>query len=155
MSESVPSVPSEKGGVILKTPQNASISYCITWNNYKDEDILKFKEFLSSKCAKYIYQFEVGENGTKHIQGFFKLLKKERITGLKKILGNGPHFEKPRGSEDDNYNYCSKEGGEGLQVFNMSKPMVREPLRLLDPALFRGVNKRVFYVARGHAPYCW
>lgn len=51
---------------------------------------------------------EVGESGTPHLQGFFILRKPVRLSALKKLHATA-HFEKMRGTVEENYTYCSKD----------------------------------------------
>jgi len=57
-----------------------------------------------------IYGYEVGLEHTQHLQGYFQLKVKCRITGLLKKGLLGCHLSVARGSADDNIKYCSKEG---------------------------------------------
>lgn len=76
-----------------------------TWNNF-DED---FKERIASWGASYaIYQHEVGEEGTPHIQGYLEFNKKMRMSALKKLHPT-VHWEKRQGTQQQAINYCSKE----------------------------------------------
>lgn len=78
-------------------------AWCLTINNYKDEDLLKFDKF-----DKYIVGDEVGANGTKHLQCWIYKKNKIRFNTLKKIFPEA-HIEKAKGSMEDNIKYCSKE----------------------------------------------
>lgn len=110
--EDVPSVPSVPGqGNTATCPGNAKYKYCFTINNYTNEEVENLKEFCA-KCAKiYIVGDEKGEKcETPHLQGYINLLKKDRITGLKKhACFKRAHIECCKGSEQDNIKYCSKE----------------------------------------------
>lgn len=80
---------------------------CFTINNYGDDDlndILALREF----CHYVIIGFEVGEQGTPHIQGYCELLKKTRTTTFSKILKRS-HNEPRRGTQSQAINYCKKE----------------------------------------------
>ena len=51
--------------------------------------------------VKYlVYQHEIGENGTHHLQGFVRFVKKKRLTQLKK-LEKTIHWEQRRGTEEE------------------------------------------------------
>lgn len=86
-------------------------NWCITWNNYSLEQYGEFKNFVSTYCRYGISQLEVGEAGTPHIQGYFQLKEKKRLSWLKANLSNQPHFEVAKGNADANKVYCRKEGG--------------------------------------------
>lgn len=90
-----------------------SYRWCFTWNNYNDTDNWREiidKELQRLVCNYYIYGEEVAPTtGTQHLQGYFRSAK--RI--YKNTLTNSTikwHVEVARGSEDENINYCKKEG---------------------------------------------
>ncbi len=59
-------------------------NWYFTYNNYKDEDIIKIIDIISSNNpgSKYIFQEETGEEGTRHLQGYIGFAKKIRPKGL-------------------------------------------------------------------------
>lgn len=73
------------------------------------KNIEAFREYLTNlEHYKYsIFQYEKGESGTPHFQGFiiFKIAK--RFSTMKLYFPFG-HFEKCRGSSAENREYCSK-----------------------------------------------
>lgn len=85
----------------------AAKRWCFTWNNYPDDwqDMLKDREGL---LDGYIAGREKGSQGTPHIQGWVEFPKKNRWTALK--LPKQIHWEVARGSDADNYKYCTKDG---------------------------------------------
>lgn len=59
-----------------------------------------------------IYQEEVGESGTPHLQGYLMFERQLYMTQLQKLDGlEGAHFEVAKGSVADNVRYCSKDEG--------------------------------------------
>ena len=93
--------------------------WCFTWNNpYKSHiSIEKFITLLengSNGSNKYVFQEEIGENGTFHLQGYVCFLSKVRpLTRFKEI--QSIHWEKCR-SPYHSIRYCSdpnkrKKGG--------------------------------------------
>lgn len=97
------------------TPDNGKGSkctrYCWTLNNYNMCDIDDIILWCKNNTKKYIFGLEVGENGTPHLQGFFCLIKQARITTLKNVKCLCKmHFEKCKGSDNDNIKYCMKDG---------------------------------------------
>ena len=84
-------------------------NWCFTLNNPENGDYAFFKEFIQCNCGYGIMQFERGESGTKHIQGYIQLTKKNRIGWLKSHLSDRAHFEKAKGTPEQNKAYCSKE----------------------------------------------
>lgn len=85
----------------------ASRNWCFTLNNYTEEEENNLKSELPR--VKYIvFQREIGENGTHHLQGYLELDCVQRISFLKKINARA-HWEKRFGSQDDAIKYCKKE----------------------------------------------
>lgn len=80
-------------------------SWFFTFNNYELNDItlleIKFKEI----CDKYVFQEEIGENETTHLQGVIFLLKRMRYSEFN--LSNKIHWEKTRNT-DSAIQYCQK-----------------------------------------------
>ena len=60
--------------------------------------------------VKYlIFGFEVGDQGTPHLQGYLILKLASRLAAMKKIHSTA-HWEVAKGSTDQNYEYCTKSG---------------------------------------------
>jgi len=96
-------------------------NWFFTLNNYDNDDILKLKQ-CEQLFKQLTYQPEIGLNGTPHLQGVFKLLKKIRLSGLKKIFGNKYHFEKCR---DYNHaiEYCEKSETKAGETYKYGFPI--------------------------------
>lgn len=90
-----------------KTPSLRTRQYCFTINNYTEEDISQVVSLVSGSQS-FIYGFE-GDEKTKHIQGFVRFKNQKRFSVVKKAIPRA-HIEKAKGSIQDNYKYCSKEG---------------------------------------------
>lgn len=80
---------------------------CFTWNNYDDTSLDAIK--ARDDVTYAVYGFEVGENGTPHIQGYLEFKTSVRFTTLQKVLGNS-HMEKRRGTAKQAADYCKKDG---------------------------------------------
>lgn len=106
---------------------SASKRWCFTLNNYKEIDYMLLKESFSANSSdKWIIGKEVGEGGTPHLQGYIEKEKRFRWTELN--LPKCIHWEKCKGSLDDNIKYCSKENN-----FEHSKNIrVKKPLKILE-----------------------
>lgn len=81
-----------------------SRSWTFTLNNYTMKDEQLFKDLV---CNYIIFGREVGEKGTRHLQGTIMFTKPCRFSGVKKIHPSC-HWEKCR-SFNDSINYCMKE----------------------------------------------
>lgn len=84
--------------------------WCFTLNNYSDEEYNGITERAVANATYCIVGKEVGEGGTPHLQGYIILKKRERLAGVKAIVGGRCHLEQAKGTPGDNRNYCSKEG---------------------------------------------
>ena len=132
---------SKRSEKIGNTKQSSPrVLWCFTWNNYSNDDFLMMKEWCSSNSSMFIIGKEVGENGTMHLQGFFKLNTKKRLSALKKISSK-IHFEACRGSVEDNIKYCSKDGDfvsggcyvpKPLKLITKLRPWQQKCIDLLD-----------------------
>lgn len=109
-----------------KAQKSGVVKYCFTLNNYTIEETNEIPIVLSNLCKKYIYQSEVGENGTPHLQGGIWLKKSTRITELKKIKCiSRAHFE-PMKDEIGTISYCQKNDtadGKIKMSFGFPKPI--------------------------------
>jgi len=86
------------------------VRWLFTLNNYSEEEYGRCQEFIKSVCRYGIIGKEKGESGTPHLQGYFELRQRHRLSQLKGAVSDRAHFELARGSGDDNRTYCSKEG---------------------------------------------
>lgn len=84
--------------------------YCFTLNNPPLPD-QEYQRLFDDPLFSYAcFQREIGANGTPHLQGYFEVTKRMRITGLKKIdFLKTAHFEKRRGTRQEARDYCSKD----------------------------------------------
>lgn len=102
----------------LKKRPIQGLYYCFTKFNYeKCYDI--FIKNLKLLCKKYIFGFEICPTTNKsHLQGWFELKKKMRITEL---IHLECHLTQSKGSEIENINYCSKD--KNTVSFGYPKPI--------------------------------
>lgn len=82
--------------------------WCLTLNNYTDEEFNNLVSCLEQRNSKYILGKEIGENGTPHIQGYFEVKNPISFNSIKKI-NERIHLEKAKGNQKQNIEYCSKE----------------------------------------------
>lgn len=85
-----------------------SKKWCFTLNNWSKKEYEELLLFFSSKSS-FILGKETGDEGTPHLQGYVEFKTKCRLTGLKK-LNTRAHWEKAKGTREQNYVYCSKDG---------------------------------------------
>jgi hypothetical protein len=83
----------------------ASTAYWVgTLNNPEDHE---FKPEQLPFCTYAIWQIEKGEEGTKHIQFYVELSRRQRLTYWKKNLRRA-HVEPRKGKQSEAISYCSK-----------------------------------------------
>lgn len=111
----VPSVPTKSEGGNTKTPSSSPALYwCFTLNNYTENDILSLESLPCSKVPTLVFQHEVGESGTPHLQGALKFKKKLRPMSLG--LSKRIHWEVMRAKDrKDAFEYCLKGNGDNYQ----------------------------------------
>jgi len=80
--------------------------WCFTLNNY--EGLFDWDDLKAAGFTFLVYQEEVGECGTPHLQGYVELSRSQRLTWVKKHLGRSCHLEQANGSPDENEKYCTK-----------------------------------------------
>lgn len=116
------STESAEGGN-TKTPSSVRISpairWCFTLNNWTNEEYGSIVECFCDKCKKYIIGSEHECEGTPHLQGYCEF--KTKVRALSLGLSKRIHWEKSKGSLEDNIKYCSKE--KVLISAGMPKPI--------------------------------
>jgi len=85
--------------------------WCFTLNNYTDQEVNDLKDWLTSHTDYHIVHYEVGKQGTPHLQGYFRL----KSTAVSSALHKKPGLKRAslficKGTEDQNIKYCSKGG---------------------------------------------
>ncbi len=86
-----------------------SKNWCFTLNNFTQEEEEALKSLVPDTVKYLIFQPEVGQNGTPHLQGYAQLAKKARLGGLKKLQRRAHWEAQSLGATlADNIHYCSK-----------------------------------------------
>lgn len=91
-------------------------SWFFTLNNYKEKDITHYTECFSKYGNKYIFQEEIGKNGTPHLQGCFNMKDTWTLKRLKELLGKEVHLEICRNFKAAQ-RYCCKEETRNGEIF--------------------------------------
>jgi len=87
-----------------------SRGWCITLNNYTEEDIGRLDE-LSTISMYLCYGKEVAPStGTPHLQGYIYFENAKSFATLLKLLPKGSHIEVAKGNALENKAYCEKDG---------------------------------------------
>lgn len=113
-----------------KDRNNQMIKHFMTFNNYSKSDIDKIVETMEPICKQFIFQEEIGENGTKHLQGCFWLKKKMRWSQFN--LPNKIHWEKVKDWKSA-VEYCSKEETRNGNIYSHGLPKQLKIINELRP----------------------
>jgi hypothetical protein len=123
-----------------------SRNWCFTINNYETHmGTMKEEEYLTKLCEilkpiKYIIiGFEIGKEGTKHIQGYLEFENPRTLNGITKNLKYG-HWEARKGTATQAIEYCKKENNF-FEFGEKSSQGKRSDLNELKESIFAG--KRV------------
>lgn len=81
--------------------------WVFTLNNPKHTIVESDLEDLDAEYL--VFQEEIGESGTHHLQGYVVLKKKARLTHFAGGVLEGAHFEVARGTPEECDEYSSKE----------------------------------------------
>lgn len=110
---------------------NGARNWCFTLNNYDENDILSLQEFYNSQSdngpasIRYlVFQQEVGEEGTPHLQGYISFKGQKSLSWLKKMVSDRAHFGMAKGTTEQNRAYCTKDDTrkEGSTPIEMGVP---------------------------------
>lgn len=88
---------------------SACKNWCVTLNNPTPEDVQSFQDAITAHCAFGVYQHEVGESGTPHLQGYLHFGNKVRLEWIRARFSARAHYEVARGTPVQNVAYCTKE----------------------------------------------
>lgn len=103
--------------------------WVFTLNNYSKEEMETLVTSFEENNIKYVFGEEVGACGTPHLQGFIQSEKK--IRPLEKFKNKRIHWEKCKGSKDQNEKYCTKDG-----IIHTNMKLKRRACSLEEAMLF-------------------
>ena len=102
--------------------------WCFTCNNPSSSLKLLFD---AETVAYAVWQYEKGESGTPHFQGYLQAHKVIRLTGVRKILEKAgyanAHVEVKKGSVEQAVSYCKKDEGRISGPFEFGELPARKP----------------------------
>lgn len=105
----------------MTTPQRSRY-YMFTINNPSTDHPEILAKLAETDSVGYIvYQYERGEKGTLHIQGYIELSRSQRFSYLKKRLPKA-HIEVRRGTQEQAINYCTKEETQISEPVELGTP---------------------------------
>lgn len=82
--------------------------WCFTLNNYSQEEYEQLCEHAEQALYGIIGR-EQGEQGTPHLQGYMVFNSRKRLSQVRQLNGRA-HWERAKGSPQQNQTYCAKEG---------------------------------------------
>ncbi len=84
--------------------------WCIVWNNYTQEELVKLKIYCDFNCKYFVLGEEIAPTtGTPHIQGYLEFKNQKVFSVLKKEWPK-MNLQIAKGSRSQNLTYCSKDG---------------------------------------------
>lgn len=84
--------------------------WSFTLSNYDEAELDSLRKALQASSRYAIFGKEVGKQGTPHIQGYAVFRNAISFKGAKTLFGDRSHVQVAQGSEQDNFDYCSKDG---------------------------------------------
>lgn len=87
-------------------------NYCFTLNNYTPEEV---PTCLPQDSTYIIFQKEIGESGTPHLQGYIEYKEAKAIRWVKDHFSARAHLESRRGTQAQAIAYCSKVDSRAFQ----------------------------------------
>lgn len=121
-------------------------NWVFTLNHPVLPEVTALNSLVETNLADFlVYQYEQGESGTLHLQGYIQFSQRRRLTSVKKINGRA-HWEPRRGTHEEAYNYCTKSetratiAGPGPYEYGVActGPGERSDLRALHAAVKAG-----------------
>lgn len=106
--------------------------WCFTYNNYVLEQIEQLDQVFKNEADWFVFQEEIGDSGTEHLQGVICFKKKKRLTECRGIWDKAIHWEATK-SVKSSVAYCSKCESKKIDgkrwVYNINIP---EEIKLND-----------------------
>lgn len=87
-------------------PSNQLHGYCFTINNPTPNDLELVRTI---ECKYIIFGFEIGEEGTPHLQGYIHYERSKRFNAVKRDIPRA-HIEPRKGTPQQAIEYCKKDG---------------------------------------------
>lgn len=124
------SVSQKSDAVVGNTKTTARIATSLYWtftlNNFSELDFEILKNEICTHCLDYRVQEEIGESGTKHLQGYIHA--KKRIRPMESFSNKHIHWEKARSPTHARAYCCKEDTATGNYVLDTV-----EPLDLIKP----------------------
>ena len=112
---------------------HSSAYWCFTINNPNETDYSQL-DFGSWNCVKEaVYNLEMGEEGTPHLQGYIGLTRHKTLAWMKRKITRA-HLEKRKGTREQAILYCLKDCGRRDICYDKLLDYRRE-LLMADPRI--------------------
>lgn len=87
--------------------------WVFTLNNYTDDEETFIRSLVDSNddVAYLCFGHEVGQSGTRHLQGYLSLARRLRFSQVRDLLPRA-HLEVRRGSHEEARDYCAKDDAD-------------------------------------------
>lgn len=109
-----------EGNTSTSAPRVTPSKYwCFTLNNYTMEQLEHLEHYFKKTDTQYIMGLE-GQDKTPHIQGYVEF--KKRLRPRETIKIKEIHWERCKGTKEQNIKYCSKEGNYRTNM-EIEKPL--------------------------------
>ncbi len=120
----VPLVPGGGNSILPTRRVNPSKKWCFTLNNPTTDERTRLGAIgaNSSMVEAYMWEDEISDSGTEHLQGFIIWYKKVRPVSASGIVR--AHWTKMKGSLEQNIAYCSKTGINVITNQDYNEPVI-------------------------------
>lgn len=119
-----------------------SRGWCVTRNNYDAEDIRMWQsDALKEKISYIVFEKEVGESGTPHLQGYAYFKNPISLKTASEWFP-GSHLEVAKGSAQQNKKYCTKDNGDVVEWGVMPAQGGRSDIKQVKEIIAAGGNMR-------------
>lgn len=140
----------EKGNTVPSPKKQDSVSkrWCFTHHIIdieSEEALIKKLVGLFRDIAQYfIFSIEIGsETKKRHLQGYVEWKKPKRLSACKLTIDNTTHWEKSKGSREDNIQYCSKDPIKGPFTNENAHRYTALELGLITDDMLYGWQKKI------------
>lgn len=129
----------ENRGKDIDSGKSRIRAWVFTLNNYTKDEVKHIESLINEKRVRYIVcGREVGEQGTKHLQGYIYLNNAATFTSVKKLLGTERvYIAQAKGNAKQNRKYCTKDN-DYIEHGNMPEQGKRTDLIELKDQILNG-----------------
>lgn len=116
----------------VRAKQGLQYTYwCFTLNNYASEQIEHIEQVFKHETKWYVFQEEIGKEGTPHLQGTLCLKERQRMTQLK-CIDQCIHWE-PTKSVKASVVYCTKKDTSTGKIYSYGIELPKE-IDVIEPS---------------------